>query len=275
MSAHVRGAGVAVAGALLALATACAPARLALPSGAGEPLAPEEVTRAAAALHGCAGLRTLTAELGLSGRAGSQRLRGRLIAGLEAPGSIRLEGVAPFGAPVFILAASPAGSTLLLPRDDRVLVGAPPGEILQALAGVALGPDDLLAALAGCPSLDPKIDGGRRYGDAWIVLAQPDAAEIYLRRLGTSWQPAAIVREGMTIEYSDFAGLRPGLVRLVSREGGAGAFDLRVRVSQVELNAPVPEGAFRVAVPPDALPMSIDELRDAGPMRDAGEPSGQ
>ena len=42
------------------------------------------------------GVRTLQAELGLSGRAAGQRMRGRVLAGL-VPGALRLEGVAPFG----------------------------------------------------------------------------------------------------------------------------------------------------------------------------------
>ena len=45
----------------------------------------------AEALGHCAGLRTLTAEIGLSGRAAGQRIRVRLIAGLAAPDGIRLE----------------------------------------------------------------------------------------------------------------------------------------------------------------------------------------
>ena len=43
------------------------------------------------------------AELGLAGRAGSQRLRGRVVAGFERPASMRLEGVAPFGPPAFTI----------------------------------------------------------------------------------------------------------------------------------------------------------------------------
>ena len=47
-------------------------------------------------------------ELGLSGRAGDESLRGKVITGLQRGGAARLEGVAPFGAPVFILAARPS-----------------------------------------------------------------------------------------------------------------------------------------------------------------------
>ena len=59
--------------------------------------------RAAAAQ--CPGLQTLTAEIGLSGRAAGERLRGRLIAGFGEPDAMRIEAVAPFGAPLFVIAS--------------------------------------------------------------------------------------------------------------------------------------------------------------------------
>src|SRR5581483_8344840 len=121
---------------------ACAPKRLVLPSDPGAPFPDfarvhEQLTTA------CRGARTLTAELGLSGRVGRQRVRGRVLAGFARPDAMRLEGVAPFGAPAFILAARGGTATLVLPRDSRVLRGARPEEILAALVGVRLAPADL------------------------------------------------------------------------------------------------------------------------------------
>ena len=69
---------------------------------------------------------TMQAELGLSGRAAGQRMRGRVLAGL-VPGALRLEGVAPFGAPVFILVADGTRGTLLLSRERRVVAGCRAG----------------------------------------------------------------------------------------------------------------------------------------------------
>src|SRR5688572_12887089 len=77
---------------------ACASRLLSLPADPGSTLPDfERIHREATA--GCASVRTLTAELALSGRAGSQRVRGTAIVGFERPRSIRLEGVAPFGPP--------------------------------------------------------------------------------------------------------------------------------------------------------------------------------
>ena len=82
-------------------AASCAARTPARPSGAETP-SPDAVRHFDALTTHCAGLRTMTAELALSGHAGDQRLRGRVIAGLERGGSVRLEGVAPFGTPIFM-----------------------------------------------------------------------------------------------------------------------------------------------------------------------------
>src|SRR5829696_2357478 len=137
---------------LLALAVpGCAPKRVALPTGAGTPVADATAILAEALGH-CAALRTLTAEIALSGQAAGQRLRVRLIAGLAAPDRIRLEATAPFGPPLFILASAGEDTILLLPRDDRVLRGEPPAAILEALAGIRVTPAALRRLLAGCPA---------------------------------------------------------------------------------------------------------------------------
>ena len=117
-----------------------------LPSGPGTPRT-DALPLFESATAACRAVRTLTAELTLSGRTGQQKIRGHVLAGL-APGALRLEGVAPFGAPAFILAAENGRGTLLLARDRRVLQSAPPAEILQALVGVSLSPDDLLKGQA-------------------------------------------------------------------------------------------------------------------------------
>ena len=75
----------------------------------------------AQATDACRAIRTLTAEVAVSGSAGGHRLRGRLSVGVAAPASVRLEAVAPFGAPLFFFVATDNDATLLLSQDDRVL----------------------------------------------------------------------------------------------------------------------------------------------------------
>ena len=157
----------------------------------------------------CAGVRTLTAELGLSGRAGGQRISGRAVAGFESPDAMRLEGLAPIGQPAFILVSRSGNATLLLPRDDRVLEGAKAGEILGALTGVTLAPADLQAILTGCVVPSPKIASGTEQ-DAWRVLQLEGGATMYFRRSrGNAWELRAAHRDGWQIEYRAWQGSFP------------------------------------------------------------------
>src|SRR5688572_4301295 len=114
---------------LCLLAASCAPRLVSLPSDPGAPL-PDFAETYRTITAACAGVRTLTAELGLSGRAGGQGVRGRAIVGFERPQSMRLEGVAPFGPPAFIMVSRDMRGTLLLPRDNRVVRDEAPEQIL-------------------------------------------------------------------------------------------------------------------------------------------------
>jgi hypothetical protein len=44
--------------------------------------------------------------------------------------------------------------------------------------------------------------------------------------------------------------------------------DLTAAVSQLEANVALDPAAFTVTVPADTLSMTLDELRDAGPLRE-------
>src|SRR5204862_4226602 len=130
----------------------------------------------------CRGIRTLTAEIALSGSAGGRRVRGRLSAGVATPASVRLEAAAPFGPPVFILVATDADATLLLPRDDRVLEHGRPDAVLDAATGVPLEPADLRTVLTGC-AVAPDADAARQSGPDWRIV--PDGpGHLYLHRDG-------------------------------------------------------------------------------------------
>ena len=98
----------------------------------------------------CKGFRSIEGELSLSGRAGGERVRGRILTGLEGGGAVRLEAVAPFGAPFFVLAGRNERATLVLPREHRVLKDTGVAEVLERLTGLTLGADDLRLILSGC-----------------------------------------------------------------------------------------------------------------------------
>lgn len=246
---------------VLTAAAACGPpARPALPTGTGTPFA-GYATAYQQAVQECTGVHTITAELGLSGRAGTQKLRGRINAGLSEPSNIRLEGVA-FGRPVFILVARDADATLLLPRDDRVVRNAPPAAIVEALAGVALTPAELRAIVAGCGLGASKPSSGRTFNDDWAAL-ESTSGTVYLRRVDGRWRVAGAVRDQLTVQYADFKDGRAATVFVRTPVS-----DLALRLSQVEVNVPLDPRAFEIQIPRDAVPLSIEELRRAGPLGD-------
>jgi outer membrane lipoprotein-sorting protein len=263
--------GLALAAALAVWSAACATAPLRLPSGPFTPLAdPGPIVNEA--FGHCDGIQTLTAALALSGRAGRQRLRGRVHAGFERPDAVRLEGVAPFGPPVFILAARGSESTLLLPRDDRVLRDAPPASIIAALAGVDVSPGDLRSLLAGCPGATTEVTEAKSFGPDWVSLTLSDGSTAWLRRTASGWRLVAGTRGPLSYEMTEYAGRTPGRVRLRTDPHAAPAspiVDLTVRPSQVETNVSLPGDAFTVDVPPQAVGITLDELRESGPLRGA------
>lgn len=243
---------------------ACGPRRVSLPSDPGAPLPDfEQVHRQVAAP--CSAVRTLTAELGLSGNAGGQRLRGRVVAGFERPASMRLEGVAPFGAPAFILATRDDTAVLVLPRDNRVLRGSPAGDILGALTGVALAPADLQAILTGCVVPASRATGGRLHATRWASIDLEGGATLFLAPVGRGWQLRAARRAGWQLEYPAWQGMFPQTVRLRA-DAPAADVDLTATVSQLETNIDVDAAAFTVTVPPGAQELTIEELRRNGPL---------
>jgi outer membrane biogenesis lipoprotein LolB len=256
----------AAALALAAATAACTQGPLQLPSGASTPLSDTNFILQDALGH-CAGIHSLTAEIGLSGKVGETKLRGHLQAGFARPSSVRLEAVAPFGAPFFVLAGTGDRATLWLPRDGRVLRDTAAAEIVEALAGFAATPDDLAAWIAGCPA--PKFEGrdGRAFGERWTQIVSGSRTAWFHQT--DRWRLAAVEQDGLTVEFSNYAGDRPRRVR-IHRAASAdrGALDVGLAISQVETNVALGQEAFAVDVKGDSTPMTLDELRQSGPLRD-------
>jgi hypothetical protein len=237
-----------------------------LPSGAGSPF-PEFPSAYREATEPCHDLNSLTAVLSMSGRAGQQKLRGRVDAGIEQPDRIALEGVAPFGKPFFVLSAADNASTLMLPRDSRYLRGAAPADIIEALTGIRIAPGELLAALGGCAFYVGSVSEGRSYGNGSAAV-DAGAATVWLRTIDGRWREAAARKGPLTIYYEDFAAGRAQRLRLVMQASGGADADITLRVSQLEVNKPLDPSVFTLAIPDGAQPMTLDELRRAGPLGD-------
>jgi hypothetical protein len=213
----------------------------------------------------CRGVASITASLGLSGRAGANRLGGRIDTGLAAPARIRLEMFPPmsFGRAAFLLVADEAETTLFLPRENRVLRGARPEEIVETLTGVPLGGADLRTLLTGCGLSGPAPSEGRVYENGWAA-ADAAGTTTYFRQMDGRWRVAGAARGAMVAQYGDFdkATGRPRTINVrTTPPPGGPATNLTVKLSDVEIGVPLGEEVFEVAVPPDAVPLTLDELR--------------
>jgi hypothetical protein len=219
-------------------------------------------------------VKTLSASLSLSGRAGSTKLSARVDAGFAAPGRLRLEGFPKInfgGKPFFVLVANGSDATLVLTRDGRVLRGAPPSAIIEALTGVALEPDEMRALVAGCAVAEGEPADGRTF-DRGLASVEAGTATIYLRQVDSHWRVAGARRGSLSIEYSDFTAGRPAVVHLLTTpSANIARADLSIRISQLETNATLQDAVFSVEVPKGATPLTLDELRRAGPLGESAK----
>jgi hypothetical protein len=250
----------------LVLGAGCGPRRIELPTDPGQPLAGFEAIHEGVSAA-CRGVRTLRIVLALSGRAGDQSLRGSLHTGFARPASVRMElRAGPFGTPHFVLAAADAGAVLWLPRDDRVVRGASTEAIVEALTGLALGAADLQAVLTGCVVPAPRAVAARQHANGWVSMTLDGGATLYLRRSGDAWRLRAATRDDLRVEYPNWPDHSqfPARVRLLS---SSPSVDLRASLSDLSANIDFDPGIFTLAaIPADARPMTIEELRASGPL---------
>jgi len=243
----------------------CGAPFLKLPAGPGVP-ASDGAALLDQATAACRRVTTISAEIAVSGSVGGRRVRGRLLAGLAAPDSLYVEAPAPFGAPLFVIGASGGDATLVLPRDRRVLEHGRPGDVLDAIAGVPLDPADLRSALTGCTTGAVADTEARAFGSEWRVIAGDRLSYLRRDRAVEPWRLVSVAipgAAGWRADYQDFVDDLPRRVRLTSNEPRR--FDLKLALSQVEVNVVLDRSTFRVTIPEGTQPISIDELRASGP----------
>jgi hypothetical protein len=249
--------------ALVAVSTACAPKVPSLPTGTGVPLPDVDKVYLQAGAR-CRDVQSLLAVLDISGRAAGQRLRASLDAGFQAPDSFRLELPAP-GRPVFTFAAIGSGAILILGREGRVLKGAPPADVLDALTGVPFGPDQLREILTGCGFGVGTPTSGRLFSDGRAVIEAGPIVSYVVQGNDKQWGIFAARYREWQVFYETFASGLPTTIRLVSTGADRDRTDLRIRLSQVDINKPIDPSAFLPEIPADATPITLDQLRQAGP----------
>jgi hypothetical protein len=238
---------------------------MSLPSGPG--LAADASAPLAEATAVCRTISTFSAELGVRGTIAGARARARLLTGLAGDDAFRIEALAPFGQPLFIVASRLGRATVVL-SDDRVLEAGAPGPVLEALTGVPIGATELRPLLTGC-ARTPTAGRARALGRAWLIV--PDGeGDLFLNRTsdGDPWRLVAAVYHQAAgrewrVEYRDFLDGLPGTLRLVG--AGDDRFDLRLTLSQVSVNEPLGPEVFEVRMPAGATPISLEELRRSAP----------
>jgi hypothetical protein len=131
------------------------------------------------------------------------------------------------------------------------LVGRPPG-------GAALG-----AIVRGGGLGAAVVPAGRAYPPGWLALARGDSTT-WRRLVDRRWRVVAATRAPLAVHYAAFAQGRAATLRLQS--SGPPPSDVTVRLSDVNINVPLEPAVFQVDVPPGADPLTLEELRQAGPL---------
>jgi len=171
---------------------------------------------------------------------------------------------------VFTLVVRDGMATLVLNRDRRVVRDAPPAALVEALTGVALGPDELRAAIAGCGVAVDRISSGQSYPGDWATV-EGSQGRSWLRRVAGAWRLVANVHNALEIRYDEFASGHPSVVRFRTTPAQGAATDLTLRLTQVDINVTLGAEVFEVDVPDDATPLSLEELRRGRPFRQSGD----
>jgi hypothetical protein len=179
---------------------------------------------------------------------------------------IYLEVQAPIGGPYLQLAGRDGQATFLLTRDQRV-AQEPSRDIVEALTGLRWTPRDLLDVMSGCVAPADTAVSGERTGQ-FVHIPLSATAEVWLRQVGGHWRVVAGRKDGWLIEYRQFEGVWPTDVRVTAPEPTP--LDLRFQLSQFQVNVDLPATTFELTVPSGFIPLTLEELRSIGPLRDGG-----
>jgi hypothetical protein len=230
---------------------ACAGHRFVVPAGPGLP-APEGAAAWAEASRACRDARSYSASLRVSTVRRMPAIT--LLAIVTADGRIRLEASS-----LFYLAGTATRAQLLLTDGTRLVV-ARADEIVDALIGVKLGPERLLALLTGCVSTKPALAGAERFGK--VIAVTTGDGRVFLEQRDGRWQGVAGEVDGLVVDYR-LLGYWPAEWRATTAHVTP-EVTLKVSVDDSTINDPAIDqhpDAFTLKIPANASPMTIDELR--------------
>ena len=205
--------------------------------------------------------------MAIDARRGETRLRGDVLTALAEPASLRLVGVAAFGAPGFVLVSDPTSTALVLPRDRRVVTGATVDELLDALAGLSLVADDFRSVITGCVVSNARAVSARAHENGWVAVTMEDEAVVYIHTVDDTPVVVAGTRAGMTVWYSNHVRGLPRQVEIRTDDGAGFTTELTATLSQVSINVELNSEVFEAQVRDDYAPMTLDQFRGTtGPL---------
>ena len=113
--------------------------------------------------------------------------------------------------------------------------------------------------------------GGRAYGTKWLVVESRDGDENYLQFDKDLPKLVAVRTGNLFTKYSNFLGAVPRRVQM-TRFGVSGAIEVEVTVllEQIRVNTQLGKEIFSVDIPTTFVPITLEDLRSTGPMRDVG-----
>ncbi len=181
-----------------------------------------------------------------------QRLAGVLL--LRAPSSLRFEALSPFGTPVLVVAGDETSLTVWEVPDDRAYILPASPDATRRWLGLALGPDELVATLAGrvLPLKDPlavrlvPADGA---GTSLTLRGKEEAQRIWFD-LATG-QASAVewtsIPDPVRVVFADGTpDSTPSRMTLTTLDG---KLEVAVKYRDPRMNIDFDPGLLRVTVP--------------------------
>jgi hypothetical protein len=246
---------------------ACAVRYFAPPAGPGVPFDAAAATWQTLTQQ-CRGVRLYVAELRVDGWVGApnQRVPATLQSAMTRQDDIYLEYPLP-GRSGLVMAGRAGQADFLLPRDERKL-HAPTRDIVEALTGLKWGAADMLNVLSGCVADSTGVVTGEQFGPQRAAFDLGSQVRAWARQRDGVWTLEAATREGLLVEYLEYFGAFPSLVRISSTSSTVTPLALTFRLNQVQANIDLPPSAFTLTVPAEYTPMTLEDLRVNRPLRE-------
>jgi hypothetical protein len=245
-------------------AASCTRAMFVAPAGPGD-AAPDAAAAWTEATAGCRDARSFVAAVRASGKVGQERVWPvSLELAVTADQSIYISATA-VGNSVFVLAGTANRATLWLRHDNRAVTAAP-ADIMEALVGVPLSPARLMAVLTGCVARSLDVVSAARYPN--LLAIHTADARVFLAQTGGTWRTTAAEADRFTVEFARKSSAQPDDIWLWAQPAPGQTASLHLTVTDGQINGPVPPNVFQApAGAQAAAPMTLDELRAAGPWK--------